>query len=374
MQDAASEMLYPIMPILLTSVLGAPALVVGMIEGLAEATAATVKLISNQLNKFMSRKTMIFIGYGAAALGKLFIAMAATWPIVLLGRMTDRVGKGMRSAPRDALLVEDTDSAHRGRIIGFHRTADTLGAVVGPVLALFLLAALNNDIKSVLWFALIPASISIVLIVAVRDNGTKLVPKNMPAKDGSQKLSKGLSTVIGAISIFSLVNFPDALLLLHISQLGLDVTAVVGAYLLYNVSYAALSFPVGSLADRFNPKNIFALGLLCFAITYCGLALTTNHAITLALMVVYGGFTACYDTVGKSWVAKLAPNNQQLKAQARLQGLSGYSILIAGLWAGALWGVSGGLGTVPLLIAGAVTAGVSILIFANPLGKATAAS
>lgn len=366
MQDAASELLYPIMPILLTSILGAPAAIVGMIEGLAEATAATMKLVSHRLNQLFSRKSLIGFGYAAAALGKLIIALAGSWPVVLLGRMTDRVGKGVRSAPRDALLVEGTDVKHRGRIIGFHRTADTAGAVVGPILALGLLAIWNDDIHAVLWFALIPAVLSVLLVFVVRDDGTKKLPSLKTAEAKSaQALSPKLNRVIGAIAIFSLVNFPDALLLLHVSQIGFSISGVVGAYLIYNISYAALSLPAGLLADRFKPQVIFALGLLCFAVTYVGMGVTDNHAITLALLVIYGGFAACNDTVGKSWVSKLAPEHQQLKAQARLQGLSGYSMLIAGAWAGLFWMVGSTTGVLSLVFAGGIAALVAIFLLAN---------
>ena len=374
MQDAASEMLYPLMPILLTSIFGAPAAVVGIIEGLAEGVAAAVKLASAWLNRFIPRKMMIALGYGGAALGKVIIAMAGAWPIVLVGRLTDRLGKGLRGAPRDALLVQGSEKDHRGRIIGFHRTADTLGAVLGPILALTLLAVFNNDVRQVLWFAVIPAALSIVLILAVKDTepsgrkakklaaeaariakaeGRAMAETVLEAK-AHTPLSGKLKTVLATIIGFGIINFPDALILLHVSQIGFSVTQVVTAYLLYNISYAALNFPAGWLADKLRPNTVYALGLLCFSIAYGGMALSSNHNITLLLLVIYGGYAACNDTVGKSWVSKLAPENRQLWAQSLLQGFSGFSILIAGLWAGLLWNAGAGLGILPLAISGAV--------------------
>ena len=159
LQDAASEMLYPIMPIFLNTVLGAPAAVVGAIEGFAEGAMSITKLSSAWMNRWIPRKVMVFLGYGGAALGKLIIALAAIWPVVMLGRVVDRLGKGMRSAARDAILVQGIDKAHRGRVIGFHRTADTTGAVVGPILALGLLSVFDGNIREVLWIAVIPAEI-----------------------------------------------------------------------------------------------------------------------------------------------------------------------------------------------------------------------
>ena len=373
LQDAASELLYPIMPVLLTSVLHAPAAVVGMIEGLAEGVAATMKLASSWVNRYLPRKVAVFVGYGLAGVGKVIIAAAGTWPIVLVGRLTDRVGKGMRSAPRDALLLLGTDKAHRGKVVGFHRTADTLGAVLGPILALGLLAAFNNDIRPVLWFAAIPATFATLLVLAVKDNEPRTgrrKPTDASATDAStaqpaqthEPLSTRLKVVLGVISGFAFMNFPDALLLLHVSQIGFSLSAVVGAYLLYNISYAALNFPFGWLSDKLRPSGIYALGLVCFAAAYGGMSLTKDHSITLFLIVVYGGFAAANDTVGKSWVSKLAPESRQLWAQSLLQGFSGFGVLAAGLWAGALWTIGAGTGSLPLLISGVAALAVAAVL------------
>ncbi|MEY2946306.1 MAG: hypothetical protein RL243_1083 [Actinomycetota bacterium] len=378
LQDAASELLYPIMPVLLTSVLHAPAAVVGMIEGLAEGVAATMKLASSWVNRYLPRKVAVFVGYGLAGVGKVIIAAAGTWPIVLVGRLTDRVGKGMRSAPRDALLLLGTDKAHRGKVVGFHRTADTLGAVLGPILALGLLAAFNNDIRPVLWFAAIPATFATLLVLAVKDNEPRTgrrKPTAVSATDASatdastaqpaqthEPLSTRLKVVLGVISGFAFMNFPDALLLLHVSQIGFSLSAVVGAYLLYNISYAALNFPFGWLSDKLRPSGIYALGLVCFAAAYGGMSLTKDHSITLFLIVVYGGFAAANDTVGKSWVSKLAPESRQLWAQSLLQGFSGFGVLAAGLWAGALWTIGAGTGSLPLLISGVAALAVAAVL------------
>ncbi len=387
LQDAAGEMLYPLLPILLNTVLGAPAIVVGLVESMAEGAAAAMKLASAHLNKYMPRKVMVFFGYAAATLGKVIIALAGVWPIVLVGRVVDRLGKGLRSAPRDAILFVGSDKRDRGKVIGFHRTADTLGAVVGPALALGLLAIFDGDVRAVLWIAVIPGVIATLMVLLVRDAeprgktkakrkaawdarkvaarediaeaevnpmhvpNTEIVPRRQ--RFGG-KLPRSLDRLIIVLSIFAVVNFPDALLLLHLTQEGWSAGAVVGAYLLFNVSYALLSFPAGYLTDRMHPAHIYAIGLLCFVIAYGGLAFTGDHVISLLLIVIYGGFAAANDTVGKSWAAKLAPEKLQLVAQARLQGFAGFGILIAGLWAGATWMLGPGLGTIPLLVSSAV--------------------
>ena len=357
LQDAASEMLYPIMPIFLNTVLGAPAAVVGAIEGLAEGAMAITKLSSAWMNRLLPRKLMVFLGYGGAALGKLIIALAGMWPLVMVGRVVDRLGKGMRSAARDAILVQGIDKAHRGRVIGFHRTADTTGAVIGPILALLLLAAFDGNIRQVLWVAVIPAVLSVVAVLFIKDQEpeTKRLSKLAKADvspENTQQLSPKLTRLIWILSIFALVNFPDALLLLHLSQEGWAVTEVVGAYLTFNIAYAALNFPFGVLADRLKPQNVYAVGLVCFSIAYFGLGLTNNHILAVGLIMVYGGFAAANDVVGKSWVSKLAADHQQLTVQSRLQGLGGLGILVAGIWAGLTWSLGAGFGIVPLLISG----------------------
>jgi MFS family permease len=357
LQDAASEMLYPIMPIFLNTVLGAPAAVVGAIEGFAEGAMSITKLSSAWMNRWLPRKVMVFLGYSGAALGKLIIALAAVWPIVMLGRVVDRLGKGMRSAARDAILVQGIDKAHRGRVIGFHRTADTTGAVIGPILALVLLSAFDGNIRDVLWVAVIPAVLSTAAVLFIKDQDpdtrrlVKIAKAEVTAAN-TQVLAPKLKRVIWVLSFFALANFPDALLLLHLSQEGWAVTEVVGAYLIFNIAYASLNFPFGLLADKLKPQQVYALGMVCFAVAYAGFGLTNDKVLGVALIIIYGGFAAANDVVGKSWVSKLAGDHQQLTVQARLQGLSGFGILFAGIWAGLAWSLGAGFGTVPLMISG----------------------
>lgn len=357
LQDAASEMLYPIMPIFLNSVLGAPAAIIGAIEGAAEGAAAFTKLISKHINRLMTRKSMVVIGYFLAAVGKLLIALANSWPLVMVGRFVDRIGKGTRSAARDAILVQGVEANQRGRVIGFHRTSDTLGATIGPALALALMALLDNNIRAILFIAVLPAVISTVLTFAIKDNEPQSKKFSIPKTDDlkfSGSLDGKIKSIIWVLAVFSIANFPDALVLLHLSQDGFGISEVIGLYLLFNISYASLSFPAGILADRISPRHVYSIGLVLFAIAYGGIALTSNKYLAMLLVIIYGGFAAVNDVVGKSWVAKLARSDQQLQVQARLQGLSGFGLLLAGIWAGSLWLVGAGMGIVPLLISASV--------------------
>ncbi len=362
LQDAASELLYPILPIFLTVTLGAPAAVVGAVEGVAEGVAAVTKLLAGRLADRQAKRPLIALGYGLAAVGKILLAVATSWPVVLLGRGVDRVGKGIRSAPRDALLMVDVPAAQRGRVFGFHRAADTAGAVVGPALGLALYELLNHHLRPLLIIAVIPAVLSVLLVRAVGEGapraatataGTPSVPP------GAAPLSRPLRRLLTVLTVFSLVNFPDALLLLRAHDLGLSTASVIAAYIAYNAVYAVGAYPAGALSDRLPRHLIFALGLAFFAVGYLGLGLARAPWLVFVLLPLYGGFAACTDGVGKAWVSSLAPQGRQGAAQGLYQALGGGAVLLAGLWAGLLWH---GSGTLPLLVSGGAAAGLSLIL------------
>ena len=364
LQDAASELLYPILPLFLTVTLGAPPAAVGAVEGVAEGIAALTKLQAGRLADRLRKKPLIAIGYGLAAVGKLLVAVATVWPVVLLGRGVDRVGKGIRGAPRDALLMVDAEPSARGRVFGFHRMADTLGAVVGPATGLLLLELLDHRLRPLLLIAVVPAVLSVLLVGLVREGGPERPPATAQVHG---ELPSGVRRLVLVLALFSLVNFPDALLLLRGHELGLSTTEVVAAYLLYNDVYAGLAYPAGALSDRWPRHRVYGVGLLFFALGYLGLGLAQQGWLVFVLLPLYGGFAACTDGVGKAWVSSLTPRHLQGWAQGLFQGVTGGAILVAGLWAGLLWG---GDGQLPLLVSGSVglVAAVGLLGAGRKLG------
>jgi len=364
LQDAASELLYPLLPIYLTVVLGAPPSVVGAIEGAAEGAASVTKLAVGPLGDRFAKRPLIATGYGMAALGKVIVAVAGAWPGVLAGRVVDRLGKGVRGAPRDALLVEGIESSARGRVFGFHRTADTLGAVVGPLLGLAGYELLDHRIAPLLYIAIVPAVLSVLLIVLVREKPrTSPRPARQPIlsgiSGGLRDLPRRFWRVTAVVVGFGLVNFPDALLLLRLNEIGFGVAAVILAYVTYNLVYALGSYPAGLLADRLPRSAVFGVGLAFFAIGYIGLGLTTDRVTAWLLLGAYGLFAACTDGVGKAWISSLVGSDRQATAQGVFQGGSGLAILVAGVWAGLLWGADGRL---PLLVSGVVGACFAVLL------------
>jgi len=378
MQDTASELLYPILPIFLTVTLGAPAAVVGAVEGIAEGSAAVTKLLAGKLADRRARRPLIALGYGLAALGKVLVAIAGVWPVVLAGRAVDRVGKGLRGAPRDALLIVGIPAPLRGRAFGFHRAADTTGAVIGPLLGLAAYELLDHHLRPLLLLAVVPAVLSVALVALVREGprpqgAQRTKPAHPPAAlaPRSVPLPADYRRVVTVLALVSLANFPDALLLLRLHDIGFAIPEVIGAYVTYNAVYAALSYPLGALSDRLPRQRIYALGLLAFSISYLGLGLTHNHILAWALLAFYGTFTAATDGVGKAWASSLAGPERQGSAQGIYQGSQGAAILIAGLWAGLAWNIDG---QIPLILSGAVTAVVAVGLCVRSLETPMAAT
>jgi MFS family permease len=370
-QDAASELVYPLLPVFLTGVLAAPAVLLGVVEGLADATAGVTKFFAGKWSDRRGRKPFIGAGYGLAAVGKAVVAGAVGWPMVLLGRVVDRFGKGMRSAPRDALIATTTPPGAAGRAFGFHRAGDTLGAVIGPLIGLVALSVMHDNVRSAMWWAIVPALISTALVAFVREPGRTrpAVPEgeHVPTAEGPLAsvdhlpLPRAFWTATVTVVVIALVNFSDALLLLRVLQLGYSTTQVVLAYVVFNSVYTLGSYPAGALADRLPRSIVYSIGLAAFAAGYLGLGLVHHGAGVFVIAGVYGLFPAFTDGVGKAWVSSLVPKGQAGRAQGMFQALNNVAVLLAGLWAGLLWNIGPGRGAVPLVAAGCaalVAAGV----------------
>jgi MFS family permease len=365
-QDAASEMLYPVMPLFLTSVLGAPVAVVGLVEGLGEAVASVMKIVSGRLADTRKRRPLVALGYGLSSLAKPLIGIAQVWPFVLVARVVDRTGKGIRTSPRDALIADDTPAHLRGRAFGFHRAADTAGAVVGPLIGLGvyeLLGGHTSDIRPLFYVAFIPALISVALVVFVRESKAHdaALLEEQPVSLRTE-YPRHFWRVLAFLTLFGVVNFSDALLILRAKALGLGFVSIIGAYVLYNITYAGLSYPAGRLSDRVPRRIIFATGLVVFATAYLGLGVVTTSGWVWPLLAVYGAFTALTDGVGKAWITDLLPPDRHGSGLGLYQGAIGAGSLVAGVWAGLAWH---GNGRVPLVISGTVVAALAIALFAG---------
>ncbi len=357
-QDAASEMLYPVLPLFLTTVLGAPIAVVGLIEGVAEGTASVMKAVSGRLADMRERRPLIAVGYGISSVSKLLIGFATGWGLVLFARFADRFGKGVRTSPRDAILAGEADAANRGRVFGFHRAMDTAGAVVGPLVGLAAYELLNHELRPLFFIAFVPAAISVGLIFLVHDSRVA-PPADRLRLRGGGPLPRRYWRLLVVLTMFGLVNFSDAFLILRAKELGLGFASVILAYAAYNVSYAALSYPAGVVSDRLSRRVVFATGLAIFAIAYIGLGLANRSVWVWLLLPLYGGYTALTDGVSKAWVSDLLPETLVGTGLGLFQGTTGGAALIAGIWAGLAWG---GDGRGPLIVSGAIVAVLAVAL------------
>lgn len=394
-QDAASELLYPLLPLLLTGVLAAPPVVLGVVEGVADATAGITRYVSGRWSDRWGRKPFIAAGYSLAAVGKVLVAAAMVWPVVLAGRVVDRFGKGMRSAPRDALLASSVPPDALGRAFGFHRAGDTVGAVIGPLLGLVALGVLDDDLRAALWWAVVPAVLSALLVAFVREPPVTGHPRTVvppdrraheppqspgaPAHRGATSARRPRDTTLPAEALpraywrvtatlvaIALVNFPDALVLLRVLDLGFSATEVVLAYVLFNAVYTLGAYPAGALADRWPRPAVYAVGLGAFAFGYLGLAITDGGIAVYLFVAVYGLFPAFTDGVGKAWISSLVPPARLGRAQGTFQALSSGAVLVAGLWAGLLWEAGPGEGQLPLTVSGTAALVAAMALASRP--------
>jgi len=366
--DVSSEMTYPLIPLFLTTTLGAPVAVLGLVEGLAEGTASFFKAASGWYSdRVGARKPLVTGGYSVSVLGKLLLGTAFLWPQVLVARVVDRLGKGVRTAPRDALIADSTPPGRFGRAFGLHRALDTAGAVAGPLVALLLLALTNENLRLILLLALVPAAVGVALIGLVREKRTDV--------RGAAGLVGGFSGAgrrywhFMAVSVlFGIGNSSDTFIILRAKDLGLGVTLVVLAYVVYNAFYASLSVPAGHLSDVVGRRGVIFAGFVLFSAVYFGFAAVGGAAAVWFLFAAYGVYMAMTEGVGRAFVADLV----QPERRATLLGLYhsgiGLAAVLASVLAGLLWDFVGP--PAPFLVGGVTAAAAALLLLAIPSGRA----
>jgi MFS family permease len=342
--DISSEMIVPVLPLFLTLVLGAPVAAVGLIEGVAESTASVLRVFSGWLSdRSGKRKPLILVGYGLSNLTKPLLALAGAWPHVLALRFADRFGKGIRTAPRDALIADSVDASVRGRAFGFHRTMDTTGAAIGPLLAAGTLALTSSggnptgNPRAVFWLASVPG-IAAILVgwLFLRDRAVP--PKDSAApRLGFRDLGRPFALFTAIATLFAIGNSSDAFLILRAQNVGMAVAAIPLAYFAFNTLYALLATPAGILSDRWGRRPLLAAGYAIFAVVYAGFAIAPNAAVAAALFLLYGAYYALTDGVARALVADLVPTSLRATAMGTFATATGLALLPASLIAGFLW-------------------------------------
>ena len=367
--DAASELAYPLIPIFLTATLGAPVAVVGLVEGLGEAVATTLRAPAGAWSDRVGRKRFVVFGYSLGALTKPLLAVAPAWGFVLALRIADRVGKGVRSAPRDAMISDFTDPADRGTAFGYHRSMDTLGAVVGPLVALGLLAS-GVPIRWVLAIAAIPALVTLLLLRRLREpaRGARSTPVAAESWRARLRLiDRRMWWILAGWIAFSLGNSSDAFLILRSKELGLSTALVVLAYAGYNLVYAFAAWPAGAVSDRLGRRPVLVLGLVVFALVYAGFGLATGAWQVWPLLAFYGLYIAFTDGIVRALISDVAPPERVGAALGVMTAAGGLCTLIASVAAGFLWDRVGS-GSVFALGAGCAALGALVFTVA-PLAE-----
>ncbi len=367
--DVSTEMIVPVLPLFLSVTLKTPTATIGLIEGVAESTASVLRIFSGRISdRTGRRKPLVVAGYTLSNLTKPLLALASSWSHVLVIRFVDRVGKGIRTAPRDALITESVAPAHRGLAFGFHRAMDTAGAALGPLVAFTTLALLPENYRAVFWIATIPGVVAIVIGGLFLRDRVRSAGSSVPPSFGLRGLGPRFAAFTAIATLFALGNSSDAFLILRARNVGMAASIIPLAYFAFNVVYAALSTPAGALSDRIGRRKVLVLGYAIFALVYLGFALLAGARApwaVLALFIIYGAYYALTDGVQRAFVADLVPGHLRATALGTFSTATGLALLPASLVAGVLWDR---IGPAAPFFYGAALAGASLLLMIGGTG------
>lgn len=340
--DTASEMLYPIMPIYLKSI-GFSIVLIGILEGIAEATAGLSKGYFGKLSDTSGKRVpFVQIGYALSTVSRPMMAIF-TFPVwIFLARTLDRFGKGIRTGARDAILSEEATPQTKGKVFGFHRSMDTFGAVLGPALALLYLYYYPEDYKTLFFIAFLPGLCAVLAALLLKDKTATVTRQKSSTPFFSFFKYWNVSPpayrkVVFGLLLFTLFNSSDVFLLLKAKEEGLDDIMIIGLYIFYNLIYALFAFPIGILADKIGLKTIFILGLIVFATVYFGMAFNTNRYLFFGLFALYGIYSAATEGISKAWISNISDKKDTATAIGTFSGLQSICMMLASSLTGLVW-------------------------------------
>ena len=340
--DAASEMLYPVMPIYLKSI-GFSIVLIGILEGVAEAVSGLSKGYFGKLSDISGKRVpFVKFGYIMSAISKPMMAFFVYPLWIFFARTFDRFGKGIRTGARDAILSDEATPETKGKIFGFHRSLDTFGAVLGPSLALIYLYFYPNDYISLFYIAFIPGLLAVGGSFLLKDKNKLVSKENKPASFFSflkywNESPAIYRRVVFGLLVFTLFNSSDVFLLLRAKQAGLNDTAIIAVYIFYNLIYALLSFPIGILADKIGLKKMFIAGLAIFSVVYFGMSSTINIYLFIGLFFLYGIYAAATEGISKAWISNITDKKDTATAIGTFTGFQSICTMVASTLAGLIW-------------------------------------
>lgn len=335
--DISTEMLYPILPIYLTQNLKASGSIVGIIEGIAQATQNIIQGVSGYLSdKWQRRKPIALFGYILSAISKPFIGFATAWPGVLAARFSDRLGAGIRAAPRDALIASSVEEKNKGKAFGLEGIGDNLGAFLGPLITILLFFTLHFNIRYLFYLAIIPGLLAFLMILLVKEKRSADKAKSkLDIHIG--KFPKEYWKYLVVTGLFGIGNSSNSFLILQIKDEGLSLVNTVLVYAMFNLVAAAISYPAGSLSDKFGRKPVLLIAFIIFLVSYIGFAFISNIFFIGILFVFYGLFQGIFRSVGKTFAADFVPENLRASSIGWYSTMVGLSGLVASIIAGLLW-------------------------------------
>ena len=360
--DVSSEMIYPLVPLYLSNVLGVNKSIIGLIEGIAESTASLLKVFSGWFSdRIGNRKWLMAAGYSISTLSRPIVSLATGWQHILGSRFMDRFGKGVRTAPRDAIIAESSEKTHLGRAFGFHRSMDTMGAVVGPALAFFLLGLFSNNYRMVFWLSIIPGTIAVLLIIFFITEKKKVsLPHSERPKLTLKHFDWRFKLFVVIAAVFAIGNSSDVFLILRAQQVGVPIVMIPVVYLLFNLVYSLSSIPAGIAADRFGRKRVILLGFILFAVLYYGFAIAKDATSIWMLFGFYGLFMGLTEGIQKAFLATIIPPDFKATAFGVYNTAVGLAMFPASVIGGWLWDKISPSAT---FYFGSITAALSAVLF-----------
>lgn len=334
--DMSTEMVYPLVPLFLTATLGASPAIVGIIEGIAESIASLLKVFSGYIGDvYHNKKRLAFAGYSSSVIYKLLLLLASSWPGVLIARVIDRTGKGIRTAPRDALVAQSSDKKKLGGSFGLHKMLDMAGSSLGA-LAAYLFVATNIGFHKAFLFSIIPAVIGILIIFAVREDKSSETPHTKLSLKGL-KLDGRLKAYLATIFVFCLGNSSNTFLLLKAQERGFSAPQVILLYLIFNVAASVLAIPSGKLSDKIGRSKVLVPGYLIYGLVYLGFAYLSDRTAILMLFVAYGAYTAFISGAERAYIVENAPAGLKGTVLGLYGMLQGIGLLLSSMVAGFMW-------------------------------------
>jgi MFS family permease len=335
--DISTEMLYPILPVFLTQTLKASGSIVGLVDGFAQATQNIVQGFSGALSdKLQKRKSVALAGYLLAAIAKPLMGLSTIWQALFAGRMLDRFGAGARSAPRDALIASSVDEKNRGRAFGLEGVGDNAGAFLGPLLAAFLLYAMQMGLRSIFYLAVIPGLLAFFMVLLVKEQGPKVAAKSK-IDISLRQFPKDYWKYLLATALFGLGNASNSFLILRTQEIGVSLEQTILIYAGFNLVAALISYPAGSLSDKWGRRNVLLASFIVFLIAYLGFALTQDIFLIGALFVFYGLYQGIFRAVGKAFASDFVPDELRASGVGWYSTTVGLLQLVASIVAGLLW-------------------------------------